>query len=514
MKENIYNQLTFNRLTRAQYNTLASNNQINPYELYFIIDEDSYALSNNTYTKSEVDALIQGINISNYYNKSAVDSLISDFATESYVNTAVTDMATETYVDGKISDLVNGAGSALDTLKELSDALGNDANFATTVANQIALKANASTTYTKTEVDNALSAKADASTTYTKTEVDNLIPPAQTFKTINGQTITGSGNITISAGSELTMNSSRPDAVTLASVNVIKDASDAIVGIGTNPGQGYIWFENEVESDFNEGYCVASFTVTNPNATYKLTVTNNGQLDNSVEFFFNIDTDIRDDRGIYLPANRIATKTATELHTTPYVYSITNLTAGTHYIYAAVLGEDDQDAGFDIVATLTQDRVELTNIEKEGIIYDITGGSNSIDPTDYYVGSLKVSASSTNTASPRFGSILPASTNTYALGTNTYIWNTTYANTYNIGNGVNYYINGATSKLNALQLSNSLILNNGLLKYGTYNLQLPSKSGTLATTSDIPDNYYTKTEIDAMIGSVNTVLASLVEVSE
>lgn len=39
-----------------------------------------------------------------------------------------------------VNNLVNGAGSALDTLKELADALGGDANFATTVATNLALK--------------------------------------------------------------------------------------------------------------------------------------------------------------------------------------------------------------------------------------------------------------------------------------------------------------------------------------------------------------------------------------
>lgn len=37
-----------------------------------------------------------------------------------------------------VSDLVGGAGAALDTLKELADALGNDPSFATTIATQIA----------------------------------------------------------------------------------------------------------------------------------------------------------------------------------------------------------------------------------------------------------------------------------------------------------------------------------------------------------------------------------------
>ena len=41
-------------------------------------------------------------------------------------------------ISGAISDLVGGAGAALDTLKELADALGNDPSFATTIATQIA----------------------------------------------------------------------------------------------------------------------------------------------------------------------------------------------------------------------------------------------------------------------------------------------------------------------------------------------------------------------------------------
>ncbi len=49
-------------------------------------------------------------------------------------------VATQTYVTTAISNLVNAAPSTLDTLKELATALGNDANFATTVTNSIATK--------------------------------------------------------------------------------------------------------------------------------------------------------------------------------------------------------------------------------------------------------------------------------------------------------------------------------------------------------------------------------------
>lgn len=40
-------------------------------------------------------------------------------------------------INTAISELINGSGSALDTLKELADALGNDANFAATLAEQM-----------------------------------------------------------------------------------------------------------------------------------------------------------------------------------------------------------------------------------------------------------------------------------------------------------------------------------------------------------------------------------------
>jgi len=54
--------------------------------------------------------------------------------------TANADAATKVYVDTSISNLVAAAPGALDTLDELAAALGDDANFATTVTNSIATK--------------------------------------------------------------------------------------------------------------------------------------------------------------------------------------------------------------------------------------------------------------------------------------------------------------------------------------------------------------------------------------
>jgi hypothetical protein len=51
-------------------------------------------------------------------------------------------LATETYVDTAVSNLVDAAPGTLDTLNELAAALGDDADFATTTATSIGLKAN------------------------------------------------------------------------------------------------------------------------------------------------------------------------------------------------------------------------------------------------------------------------------------------------------------------------------------------------------------------------------------
>ena len=63
-------------------------------------------------------------------------------ATKKYVNNRIDGLASETYVDNAVTGLVDSAPEALNTLNKLATALGNDANFATTISNQIGLKAN------------------------------------------------------------------------------------------------------------------------------------------------------------------------------------------------------------------------------------------------------------------------------------------------------------------------------------------------------------------------------------
>jgi len=55
-------------------------------------------------------------------------------------NTNTTQIATTAYVQTELTDLINGAPGALDTLNELATALGNDANYSTTISTALSQK--------------------------------------------------------------------------------------------------------------------------------------------------------------------------------------------------------------------------------------------------------------------------------------------------------------------------------------------------------------------------------------
>jgi hypothetical protein len=69
----------------------------------------------------------------------SLESAMPNKASISYVNEqdALTLAASKLYADQKVADLVGGAPEILDTLKEISDALGGDANLAGTLTGQI-----------------------------------------------------------------------------------------------------------------------------------------------------------------------------------------------------------------------------------------------------------------------------------------------------------------------------------------------------------------------------------------
>lgn len=75
------------------------------------------------------------------YGKIKADSLIYDNNGDQELTVqSLAGAATTTYVDTAIANLSDSAPATLDTLNELAAALGDDANFSTTVTNSIAAK--------------------------------------------------------------------------------------------------------------------------------------------------------------------------------------------------------------------------------------------------------------------------------------------------------------------------------------------------------------------------------------
>ena len=108
--------------------------------------------------------------------------------------------------DQKIKELVNAAPEALDTLKELADALNDDSNFATTIVNAINQKQ------------------------------DTLIS-GENIKTINGSSILGEGNIVLDTstykGLPETWDTTHSMAELIASINADETAIPGKSYLGT-----------------------------------------------------------------------------------------------------------------------------------------------------------------------------------------------------------------------------------------------------------------------------------------
>lgn len=79
--------------------------------------EESARMSEDSGIKLRLDVIEGGAGVSGSIAKAQADA--------------------QAYADQKVAALVNSAPAVLDTLKELSDALGGDANFATTIAGQV-----------------------------------------------------------------------------------------------------------------------------------------------------------------------------------------------------------------------------------------------------------------------------------------------------------------------------------------------------------------------------------------
>ena len=114
-----------------------------------LVDAKAYTDTRETaittaYTSAIASSSSSGGTAANSYTDSEIATATASITTayQTYADTAEADAVTtaNAYTDTAIANLVDTAPTTLDTLNELAAALGDDANFSTTVTNSIATK--------------------------------------------------------------------------------------------------------------------------------------------------------------------------------------------------------------------------------------------------------------------------------------------------------------------------------------------------------------------------------------
>lgn len=161
---------------------------------------------------------------------------LTGYATESYVSTAAA-----TASAAAVTHIIDSAPTALDTLNELAAALGDDANFASTVTTSLAAKADKDLSIVE-----ATSASTTLILSYSSkmVKINNgsanslIVPPNSSVAFPVGTQIslvqTGAGQTTISGGSGVTVNSSSglKFRAQWSSVTLVKIDTNVWVAIG------------------------------------------------------------------------------------------------------------------------------------------------------------------------------------------------------------------------------------------------------------------------------------------
>ena len=141
--------------------------------------------------------------------------------------TAAGHAATKGYIDQEIANLINGAPGTMDTLNELANALGDDANFASTMTT--ALSSKASITYVDSEVATvAASAAANATAIATaNTNISNNATAIATANTNISSNVTAIANETSNRIAEVASAVSSASADATAKANAAQAAAEA-----------------------------------------------------------------------------------------------------------------------------------------------------------------------------------------------------------------------------------------------------------------------------------------------
>ena len=134
----------------------------------------------------------------------------------------ITDGATQSYVTTQINNVIDSAPGALDTLNELAAALGDDANFSTTVTNNLALKAPLA--------NPALTGTPTAPTATSGTNTTQIATTAYVQSEIAGfSTSGGDSQKSYTSSSAI----SQGDAVVLDSAGTVSSVAVSAAAVGT-----------------------------------------------------------------------------------------------------------------------------------------------------------------------------------------------------------------------------------------------------------------------------------------
>ena len=179
--------------------------------------------------------------------------------------------ATQTYVNTQVSNLVDSAPGALDTLNELAAAIGDDANFSTTITNSIAAKlplAGGTLTGTLNGTTASFSNTVTATNGFIGNVTGNITGSAGTVSSISAHD-TGD----LSEGSNLYYTDARADArITAADTGDLSEGSN-------------LYYTNERVDDRVAALVVAGTNITTvyDDSAGTLTINSSGKTQEQIE---------------------------------------------------------------------------------------------------------------------------------------------------------------------------------------------------------------------------------------
>lgn len=184
-------------------------------------------------------------------------------------------LATTSYIDTAVTNLIDGSSEQLNTLRELSQALNNDAEFGTNVLNQLSTKANDSLVVHNTGDETIQGNKSfNGSTTLnniTFTGLINDIEP-QTFNHLLDVTAPLQGQIDDLNTAVTTLSTNKAD---LTYVDLQDESlNNAMVILNTNLSNSISTLNTNLTNSINDNVTILDSSINNNVATLNTTITN------------------------------------------------------------------------------------------------------------------------------------------------------------------------------------------------------------------------------------------------